>query len=111
MENFTDSVKAQLLDAGLTDATLVISSAPEGQPFGDADAVFRVDRLLLRFVRDRGQAFLDIASNAAPTQFHQYDDFEIAMGLEDNRASLGQTRTRESWAFIDAIACQSGYAE
>ena len=49
-------------------------------PFGDAQVTFKCGPLLLRAVRDRGQVFLDMASSAAPTQFHQLDDVEVAMG-------------------------------
>lgn len=79
MTSFTDSIAKRLAGAGLTGATLV-SSSPMAQTFGNTEAVFRLGRLLLRFVQDRGQAFLDVASEAAPTDFHQYDDVEIAMG-------------------------------
>lgn len=79
MESFTDRIAKQLADAGVKGANLVISS-PVGQSFGDTEAVFRLGGLLLRFVRDRGQTFLDIASDTAPAKFHQYDDVEIAMG-------------------------------
>jgi hypothetical protein len=78
MASFADNITSRLADVGLAGATLV-SSSPSAQSFGDGEAVFRLDGLLLRFVRDRGQAFLDIASSAAPTEFHQYDDIEIAM--------------------------------
>jgi hypothetical protein len=79
MVTLTECAKARLLDAGLDNTALVRSSA-EDQPFGNADVVFGLGELLLRFVRDRGQTFVDIASSAAPTEFHQFDDIEIAMG-------------------------------
>jgi hypothetical protein len=79
MASFADNIASRLADVGLAGATLV-SSSPSAQSFGDGEAVFRLDGLLLRFVRDRRQAFVDIASSAAPTEFHQYDDIEIAMG-------------------------------
>jgi hypothetical protein len=79
MANFVESVRTRLADAGLDGAALV-NSSPEAPEFGNAEAVFELDGLLLRFVRDRGQAFLDISSAAAPTAFQQYDDVEIAMG-------------------------------
>jgi hypothetical protein len=79
MVEFVDSVAVRLADAGLTGA-IVVSSSADSQPFGNAEAVFRVDRLLLRFVRDRGQVFLDIASSATPAEFFQYSDVEIALG-------------------------------
>ena len=76
---FSDGVKAQLANAGLSQAALV-SASPGGQPFGDAAVMFRVDGMLLRIVRERGQVFLEVAAVAASNEFHQYDDVEIAMG-------------------------------
>jgi hypothetical protein len=72
------SVLARLREAGIEAAELVRAS-PDGASFGDAEAVFRVARLLLRFVRERGQEFMDLGANASPEQFHQFDDVEIAM--------------------------------
>jgi hypothetical protein len=50
------------------------------QNFGNGEVVFRLGTLLLRFIRDRGQDFLDVASAIAPGHFHQFDDVEIGMG-------------------------------
>ena len=52
----------------------------DAQHFGNAEAIFRVGRVLLRFRRDRGQGFVDLASTASPERFHQFDDVDIAMG-------------------------------
>ena len=86
---FSDAVKAQLAAAGLSQATIV-SASPEGQSFGNTAVVFRLGGLLLRFVRDRGQAFLEIAVESAPTEFYQYDDVEIAMGWKSIDQVLGK---------------------
>jgi hypothetical protein len=75
---FSESVKAQLANAGLSRAELV-SASPGGQPFGDAVLIFRLDGMLLRIVRDRGQVFLDVGATSAPTEFYQYGDIEVAM--------------------------------
>lgn len=75
----SDSVLARLREAGIEAAELVRTS-PDSASFGDAETVFRVARQLLRFVRDRGQEFMDLGANAAPEQFYQFDDVEIAMG-------------------------------
>lgn len=68
-----------LESAGFTGATLR-SAAPPDAHFGNAQAIFRVGSLLLRFTRDRGQDFLDIAACVEPAHFHQFDDVAIAMG-------------------------------
>lgn len=76
---FFESVKAQLADVGLGRATLQRASS-EDQAFGNASVVFRLDELLIRIVRDRGQVFLELAAASAPTEFYQYGDVEIAFG-------------------------------
>lgn len=74
-----NEIRKRLTDAGLGDAKLVSESAAPA-PFGDATAIFGMGPLLLRFTRDRGQEFVDLASVEEPTVFHQFDDVEIAMG-------------------------------
>jgi len=74
-----DSVLVRLTEAGIMAPELVHASY-RSESFGDAEAVFRVGRLLLRFVRDRDQEFMDIGASTRPEQFHQFDDLEIAMG-------------------------------
>ena len=68
---FSQIVHAELVNAGLGHATLM-SASPEREPFGDAEVVFRLDPMLLRVVRDRGQLFLDVGTIPAPTEFYQY---------------------------------------
>lgn len=76
---FIQSVRDAFEAAGLKEVDEV-SRAPESEHFGDTEAIFRVGSLLLRFVRDRLQAFVDLGSTISPTKFHQLDDVEIAMG-------------------------------
>ncbi len=76
---FTEAVRAELEKVGLDSAELV-SSVPESAVFGDAAAIFQVGPLLLRVTRERGQQFVDMAAQAEPTKFHQFDDVDIAMG-------------------------------
>jgi hypothetical protein len=69
----------RMKDAGIDDAeTLRERYAP--QQFGNAEAVFRVGKLILRFVRDRGQDFLDLGWASAQGKFHQFDDVDVATG-------------------------------
>jgi hypothetical protein len=79
--SMSDSILARLSEAGIEAAALVRAS-PDSASFGDAEAVFRVAGLLLRFVRDRGQEFMDVGADIAPERFHQFDDVEIAMGFK-----------------------------
>lgn len=86
---------------------------------GDGVVIFRIGSLLLRFVRDRGQDFLDIASMVEPTIFHQFDDIEIAMGwrsVEDILAkqepeSLSAVLEKIEEKFSDLNAAMSGERE
>jgi hypothetical protein len=48
--------------------------------FGDGEAVFRIGPMHLRFVRVRGQDFLDVAPASSPGEYHRFGDVELAMG-------------------------------
>lgn len=77
--DFAANVRRRMVDAGLTDAA-VVSVGPESGAFGNTMAIFRVQQLLIRVVRDRGEDFLDIGCVELPGAFFQYDDVEIALG-------------------------------
>jgi hypothetical protein len=84
---FAESVAARLNAAGLGQAELV-SAVQDDASFGNAEVIFRAGSLRLRFVRDRGQEFLEMASDAAPTRFFQFDDVELALGRKTIREIL-----------------------
>jgi hypothetical protein len=69
----------RLGEAGINGAVLV-RERTESKDFGNAEVVFQVGSLLLRFVRERGEDFLDLGSTARPEQFHQFDNVAIALG-------------------------------
>src|SRR5262245_27207216 len=102
MTNFADNITSQLIAAGLSRATLV-SSSSDGSSFGDTEVIFKLDALLLRFVRDRGQIFLDIASSAAPAEFHQYCDVEVAMGWRTIDQILARREPEAIGAVLTAL--------
>lgn len=77
--SFAEAVRSELAKLGLGDAELVFV-APESPAFGNTAAVFSIGPLLLRVTSERGQQFVDIASQAEPTKFHQFDDVDIALG-------------------------------
>lgn len=79
MSTFVTDIESELGEAGLGDAELV-SAAPVSAAFGDTVAVFLISPLLVRFVRDRGEVFIDLASQSAPDILHQVDDIGIVMG-------------------------------
>lgn len=68
-----------LSDAGLEPATLE-SEVYDEKEFGNAEAVFTLGSLRLRFLRDRGQVFLELGSTVEPRRFFLVDDVEVAMG-------------------------------
>jgi hypothetical protein len=98
MSSFIDSIKRALTGAGLGDAEFV-SAFPEAAAFGDTAAVFRVGSLLLRFTRERGQAFIALASEAEPETFHQFDDVDLAMGWR----SIDEVLAKREPEPIDAV--------
>lgn len=102
---FTDAMKTQLADAGLSQAT-VVSASPEDQPLGNSAVIFRLHGMLLRFVRDRGQAFLELAVESAPTEFHQYDDVEIAMGWKTIDGVLGKREPENIGVVLSRLSGQ-----
>lgn len=79
MSSLVDIVHSRLSEAELGDAELV-SATPTSAAFGDTAAVFRIGTLLLRFTFERGQEFVDLASQLQPETFHQLDDVDIATG-------------------------------
>jgi len=77
---FVQNIEDHLRKAGLADATPVHAGPEHREHFGDAEAIFRLGPLVLRFVRDRGQEFMDVASVSTPGQFHQFDDIALDHG-------------------------------
>jgi len=55
-----------------------------------AEVVFRYGSLLLRFVQERGEAFLDVASVSTPRHFHQFNAVEVALGTRPLEQVLSQ---------------------
>lgn len=58
----------------------LVSSDVEQDDIGDGEVVFLVEPIFLKFSRDRGQDFVDLAPVAHPDPFHMFDDVEIALG-------------------------------
>jgi len=58
----------------------IARASPESRFYGDGEVVARLDSLLLRLVRDRGQEFLDLGHVSRPARFHQFRDVELALG-------------------------------
>ena len=74
-----ETVMFEMTALGLSQMKL-LNAHYDKHSFGDAEALFQYGSLLFRFVRDRGQDFLDIAPTSEPDHFFQFDDVELAMG-------------------------------
>lgn len=92
---FAKSISARLRAAGI-DAELV-SSTPDSQSFGNADATFRWGPLILLFVRDRGEEFIEVASAAVPARLFLYDDLSVAMSWQ----TISEVTERESLESVE----------
>lgn len=73
----------------------LIQQSYDEKHFGNAEMIFRVGKLLVRFVRDRGQSFIDIASTALPERFYQFDTVEIAMGWKPIEEVIGKSEPED----------------
>ena len=101
--DFPGSILSSLEQAGMTGAELV-SAEPESPAFGDTAATFRLGRLLLRFVRDRGEEFLDVGSADNPDAWFQYDDVEMAMGWRSVDDVLEKSAPEPIERVLDRVA-------
>lgn len=68
----------------------VIHETQHPEHFGDGEVVFKIDPMHLRFVRERGQDFIDVGPASAPGQYYPYGDVELAMGWK----TVDQMRSR-----------------
>jgi hypothetical protein len=78
-ESLAQRVERVFRQYGIVSAGLV-SVDPAGPDGVSEAATFELDDLLLRFVRERTEVYLDIATKAPDPEFHQFDDVEIALG-------------------------------
>lgn len=100
---FVEEIQDALAEAGLSDAQFVFGS-PEATALGDTVAVFHIGPLLLRFTRERGQAFIDLASQAEPTVFHQFDDVDVAMGWRSTDEVLAKREPEPIHAVLRRVS-------
>jgi hypothetical protein len=78
-ERLKDRVERLLEEAGLSGRQVTAGAA---RPWHSADdeVVFEVGSMHLRFVRDRGQEFMDVGAASTPGLYHQFGDVDVAMG-------------------------------
>lgn len=73
----------QLLDAAGLPISGIIHESIHPEHFGDSEVAFEVGPMHLRFIRERGQDFVEVSPACAPNNFHQYGDVELAMGWKN----------------------------
>lgn len=66
--------------AGLGDVKVIETRGGPREAFGNRLATVRWGRVLLRFVRDRGQDLLDLAPADVPSEWFDIDDVRRALG-------------------------------
>lgn len=76
-----ETVEHELNQLGISHAKLIHESY-DPQSFGNAEAVFELGHVRLRFIRDRGQDFVDFGSSSTPGHYYLFDDVSVMMGWE-----------------------------
>ena len=77
--NLKSVAQRLLAGAGLPHEDLV-HEALLPEHFGDGEVVFRVGPMHLRFVRECGQDFLEVAPASSPGEYQRFGELELAMG-------------------------------
>ncbi|MBN1612370.1 MAG: hypothetical protein JW940_37410 [Polyangiaceae bacterium] len=102
---------ANLLRAAGFDDVELKCEKYDTQHFGNAEAVFRVGSLLIRFQRERAQDFVDLASPSRPEEFHQFDDVDIAMGWKSVEAVLAKREPEDLGSVLTRLARNFAHLE
>jgi hypothetical protein len=64
---------------------------------------FEVDKIRLRFVRDRTEGFLDVGTVDRPEEFHQFDDVCVALGWSTLEDILQKTQPEALHSVIERV--------
>ncbi|MCI0557994.1 MAG: hypothetical protein MN733_05825 [Nitrososphaera sp.] len=72
-------VERELSKLGMSNAKLVHESYSP-QNFGNAEAIYELGKLQLRFLRDRGDDTVSIGSSSSPQHFYNIEDVAVWMG-------------------------------
>ena len=100
-ETLVQRVERMLRAKGIRSARLL---SEDNSELGEM-AIFEADNLLLRFVRDRAQEFLDVGMRTHPTEFHQFDDVAVALGWTSVDNVLGKQEPESLDSLLDQLAC------
>jgi hypothetical protein len=93
----------ELRRCGINDPEL-LRHRYDRENFGDSEAVFKIGRLIVRFVRDRGQRFIYLASSSKPDVFYQFDDAHIAMGWKSVEEVVAKQEPEPLHAVVERLA-------
>ena len=104
MNPLQEVAKACLNAAGIADVELIASLSYPPTNFGDSEVIFRFHAILVRFIRDRGQEFVDLALNSAPSHFYQFDDVAVAMGWTSLSDLLSRSEPAPIGSVVDQLA-------
>lgn len=99
-----------LSDVGLRDVDLLRDRYDSGS-FGNGEAVFQIGKLVVRFTRDRGQDFIDVASKSQPDKFYQFDDVDLAMGWTSIDRVLAKSAPEEPRSVLTRLARHFAHLE
>jgi hypothetical protein len=76
------------------DTVSLLAGASEEDGFGNGKATFSLGTLVLHFLCDRGQEFLDVAPMHAPTEHFRLDYIGLALGWRRVEETMDRTEPR-----------------
>lgn len=79
MNPLVEVVEREFSQLGISDGKLVRESY-NPQNFGNAEAIYNLNHLKLRFVRDRGADTIDIGSSSSSQYIYNFEDVAVWMG-------------------------------
>ncbi len=105
LENLKVIAKRLLERAGLPHQE-VIHESERPEHFGDGEVVFKIGPMHLRFVRERGQDFVDVSPASEPGRYHPYGDVELAMGWKTVDQVWSRTEPEPLPAILERLHSQ-----
>jgi hypothetical protein len=81
----------------------VVHQSPLPMGVEDGEVVFRVGPLHVRFVRDRGQDFMDMAPASDPSTYYPFADVELALGWKTAEQIVSADAPEPLSAVVDRL--------
>lgn len=75
---FVETIESEFRRRGIV-AGLIYENFDE-RAFGNAEAIYVIGNLLLRFLRDRSDELISVGGSASRQRFHDFDDVAVWMG-------------------------------